>query len=252
MPLNRTLLLWLVIVASAAGLASAQTPQTATLRVTKDQSIIWRAGFIQPATLVKAGTTLEAIARQGDWYEVLLPVSAANQTGDDRGFIAVSQVELISGSVPRERTVPEAPSAGGTTAAAAEVSAPARTGLRAFGHVGYGWFMAHKTFRAIFDQPGALWYGGGAEFRHRTGVFVQAAIQNFRQTGERVFVFEDEVMKLGISDTVTIMPVNVTLGYRTTRGRGASYVGAGIGRYFYKEKFEFADDAEMLDERLTS
>jgi len=243
----------LVIVNSTA---VAQTP-TSTLRVTKDMSVIWRLGFSAPATVVRAGTQLDVVGRQGNWYEVIVPASGTTTPGM-HGLIAANQVELIGGRVPpnlapRPRSPSSSAGNGRDRGVARAVPASEhRAHARGFGEIGYGWMQAHQTFRAVFDQGAVTWWGAGAEYGSRTGGFVQGAFRRFHGTGERVFVFDDEVTKTGIGDTVTITPVDFTIGYRSTRGHGATYVGAGFGRYFYTETFDFADAGDKVKLRLTS
>jgi hypothetical protein len=133
----------------------------------------------------------------------------------------------------------------------AVVSGPG-AGIRGFGNVGYGWFEAHRGFNAVLAHPGGLWFGGGGEYHAKSGLFVQGWIERFRQTGERVFVFNGNVFKLGIADTITITPVAGTVGYRFSGGRGIPYVGGGAGRYFFSEKSAFADLSDNVNSQFTS
>jgi hypothetical protein len=242
----------------AAAQTSVATPAS-TVRVTKDRSVIWRLESSAALTVVKAGTELEVVARRGDWYEVIVPPSGSATAGT-HGLIGVNQAQLVSGPVPPNLAPRSRPArstrgaAQGSTRAGARPKIPNKehAGLRGFGEVGYGWLQAHQTYRAVFDRPGIPWVGAGAEYHVGTGSFVQGAFRRFRDTGERVFVLGDDVIKAGIADTVTITPVDVTIGYRVIRGHRASYIGAGVGRYFYKESFEFADPAEKVKGTFTS
>jgi hypothetical protein len=241
--------------------ASAQT----TVRVTTDRAIIWRPGFFAPATVVNTGTVLEVVGRQGDWYEVILPPTGTTSSRD-HGFVAVSQVVVVTGSVPqrpetptptpvaprpsRERATPQ-PESKPQRTPTAKTSGPSLS-VRGFGEVGYVWLSAHDSAKAIFDQAGAPRFGGGGEIGLGNGLLLRGSVQWLQQTGERVFVFDNTVTKLGITDTVTIIPVDVTVGYRFRRPGGATYVGGGVGTAIYKETFQFADPSENLDERFTS
>jgi len=52
--------------------------------------------------------------------------------------------------------------------------------------------MAHNSFDAVFGSapiPGNIrgqWFGGGAQFKSKRGVFFERSAAFFRQTGERV------------------------------------------------------------------
>jgi hypothetical protein len=95
-------------------------------------------------------------------------------------------------------------------------------------------------------------FGGAIEVRVRGRVFIEGAVEFFEQTGQRVFVSNGEVFNLGIRDTVRIIPVSATAGYRHDFRTLAAYVGGGAGTYFYRETSDFADPSENLSERFTS
>jgi len=61
-----------------------------------------------------------------------------------------------------------------------------------------------------------------------------------------------EVFRLGIPDTITIIPVAFTVAYRLSSRSSGPYVGGGVGRYFYKEESAFADPSENVDGQFTS
>jgi hypothetical protein len=126
--------------------------------------------------------------------------------------------------------------------------------LFASGHVGYGAWLAHDTFNAVLGSSGEPVFGGGAQVRVHGRIFVEGSVERFQRTGQRVFIANGQVFKLGIPDTVRVIPVAVTLGYRhdDRHIHMTSYVGGGIGRYFYEERSAFADSSENPSERFTS
>jgi hypothetical protein len=101
------------------------------------------------------------------------------------------------------------------------------------------------------SRSGAV-FGGGVEVRFKGAVFVQVAAERYEKTGERVFVLNDEVFKLGIRDTVRVVPVYVTAGYRYQKRNTAVYGGGGIGRYHYNETSDFADPGDDIDDTFSS
>ena len=257
-----------VLLTLVPAIALAQT----TVRVTVDKASLWRAGFGSLITVVVENQVLEVVGRQGDWLEVVVPAGSS----EDRrpALISLKQVTLVSGALPADGTTAAAtpglrpggglppltppgqrPGAAGPGRAAAQASQPAPPldwGLRGFGDVSYHFFTARDTFKAVLDQPGGVFFGGGAEFRLPQGLFVQAATRFFKKTGERVFVLDDEVFPLGIENEVTIMPIEFTAGWRF-RSRGAiPYAGGGAGTYRLKETSEFEDPLEKVDERFSS
>src|SRR5690242_18327866 len=82
------------LVMLAALPAGAQT----RVRVLRDQTTIWRPGFVVVATVVKAGTELEVAGRQGTWYVVYLPSPPGTR---ERGLVAEDAVQPIGGTPAR-------------------------------------------------------------------------------------------------------------------------------------------------------
>jgi hypothetical protein len=247
----------------------------ATVRVTVDKASLWRAGFTTMVSVVGEDQVLEVVGRQGEWLEVVVP---AGSSQDRRtALISIRQVTLVSGTLPPDGTtsaatpgsrpgLPPLPSPGQRPGFAAPPSqqplgqaarpgAPRPgldTGLRGFADVSYHFFTAKDTFKAVLDQPGGPFFGGGAEFRFSNGLFVQAATRWFKKTGERVFVLDDEVFPLGIEDEVTVAPTEFTGGWRFRSAGAIGYVGGGAGIYRFKETSEFEDPLEKVDEQFTS
>jgi len=233
--------------------AAAQTK----VRVIRDQATIWRPNFAIAAAVVAKGTELVVTGRQGMWYIVYLP-SPPNTR--QTGLIAENVVEPVGGTPPASRTVTPADAqgrGGSTTQPRPSTTPPARppagpVGLRAFGQVGYGWQTARDTFDALFGSPGGIWFGGGGDYSFRSGLFIDGSVDFSRRTGSRVFVYNDEVFDLGIDETVTMVPVMGTVGYRFTRRGAMPYIGGGIGSLIYKETSEFATGDEDVSRQLLS
>jgi hypothetical protein len=249
---SRTALVALALLAISSDVL-AQT----RVRVIRDQTGIWSTTLLTIATVVAAGTELEVVSQRGLWYEVLLP--SPGITERRTGFIAVSQVEAVDPGEPAPPTyaVPsQRPSSGQAsrppTAPRRDLSgSPVAGGFRAFGQAAYGQFLAKETFAAVLGQAEGLWWGGGAAYIFPNGTYIEGSLERFRAIGERVFVFEDHVFPLGLSDTVTVMPLTVTLGYRRGQGALTPYIGVGIGRYFFKEESELAEPSENVSESFT-
>jgi len=228
--------------------ASAQ----ARVRVTGDQTNIWRPGFTVVAAVAQAGDVLDVVRRQGNWYEVVIPSSELQRR--QTGFIAVSRVEPVDGapgSAPppaAPRTAPprsaESPRQGTTSAPAPQAS----TGFSVFGLGGYGWFTANDSFSAVLGKSGGPWYGGGAQFRFNRRYFVEATAEHFQATGQRVFVFDKTVYPLGIEDKVSLTPLMAAGGIRIPGRSYTTYVGGGAGVYLVRETSDFADDSENVND----
>jgi len=133
-------------------------------------------------------------------------------------------------------------------------SAEAQSGfmVRGFADVGAKTFTANESFDAVLGKSGGMVFGGGGEIVLPQRIFVGVRMSRFRETGERVFLFEDEVFRLGIPVTLTITPVELTGGYRFDFGqRLVPFAGGGVGWHRYQESSEFATDEENVDERHT-
>jgi hypothetical protein len=237
----------LVIVLALGASAAAQTQ----VRVVKDRATIWRRDARIPATIVTAGTLLEVVGREGEWYIVVVPPEHGG--AGESGMIAASQVEVVVGSSPltspgRAPGRPATPSRASTRS----VTKPRPIEVFGSGQVGLSTWLAHQTFGAVLGHSNGLLFGGAVEVRVRGRLFVEAAVERFEQTGQRVFVSNGDVFNLGIPDTVRIIPVSLTAGYRHDFRTVAAYAGGGSGKYFYRETSDFADPAENLSERFTS
>jgi hypothetical protein len=239
----RTACVAVLVLAVDASNAFAQ----AQVRVLRDGTTIWRRDVRMVATQVKRGEVLEVTGREGDWYVVTIP-PGHGRTGE-LGLIAVSQVEVISGTPPPRR--PGSPGGG----AVAEEAPPIEhrpVEVFGFGEVGYGAWLAHHSFSAVFGDFGSFMFGGGGEVRINGNVFVNATIERFQRTGQRVFVDSGQVSSLGIADTVRVIPLSVSGGYRLEGPKYTYYFGGGIGRYWYRETSDFANASENVDQQFTS
>jgi hypothetical protein len=223
----------------------------AKVRVVSDRAMIWRRDARVPATSVRTGTVLDVTDREGDWYIVIIPTESGPR---ELGMIAASQVEPVAGSAPLPaQRAPGPPRAAPAATPPRRVVVPNRPiELFGFGHVGYGAFLAHDTFNAVLGSADEPVFGGGGQVRVLGRLFVEASVERFEKTGQRVFIANGRVFNLGISDTVRIIPVAATVGYRHDSGHMVSYVGAGAGECFYQERSGFADPSENLSERFAS
>jgi len=126
-------------------------------------------------------------------------------------------------------------------------------GIRGFGSLNYMFFNAHDSFEAIFGSSSFPFFGGGAEVIFAKHFFVSGTVEHFQKTGERVFVSNGQVYKLGLEDKVSITPISISAGYRlNSSDRFVPYFGGGAGVYKFKETSEFADANENSDETFTS
>jgi hypothetical protein len=227
-------------------------------------AVLAAATVLPPHALAQDGRRgepgLEAVVAAG-----AMRLDGAADAADVGGPGSAPLPEAIGQGRPRPKPVPRRPTA-----------EPAFR-LQAFGELGYVGFTASETFAAALDRSGGMLFGGGVRVSHRRGFFGQLGVSRFSGEGERAFVFNNEVFRLGIPLTVTVMPIEVTGGYRfvprprtgapppkPVPGRGGAvrrsprarrlvpYVGGGLGRVLYSEASEFATAQQNVDESFTS
>jgi hypothetical protein len=201
------------------------------------------------AAQVPTGTVLEVLGRDGEWYVVTIPPESGGK--GEAGRIAASQVEPVGGGALAPVRRPPPATSQAPAGQRARQTAPGRdVSVFGFAQVGYGTWLAKNTFNAVLGQSGLPMFGGGGQLRVG-GVFAEIAVERYQKNGERVFVSNGEVFKLGIRETVRIVPIFATVGYRAGR-RIAGYGGAGVGQYLYRETSDFSDDSEDRLDHFTS
>jgi opacity protein-like surface antigen len=123
--------------------------------------------------------------------------------------------------------------------------------IRGFGDLGATAFTAQQSFEAIVGSRSGVVFGGGVEAILPQHIFIDVRASRFKKTGSRVFVSDGDQFDLGIDDTVTITPVEISAGYRFMRPRRTivPYVGGGIGWHRLQETSTGADQTtEDVDE----
>jgi len=237
----------------ALGTASSVSAQSLGV-VTAERAVIWRADSSVVATVAGAGVVLELTARSERWYEVIIPASLGGR--GERGLIAIGQVKLADGAAPP----PERPLRGSEPQAGSPrrpPPAPPRSplppqppmSLRAFGQGGLIGFTARESFAAVVGRSYGYSFGAGVQLRFGSGVYVQTSLEQFRRTGQRVYVFDGESFPLGIDNTVTLQPAVVAVGYRPPSAASVRpYLGAGLGAYRLREVSPFDGADESVDQ----
>jgi opacity protein-like surface antigen len=232
---------------------AGQVSATTVVRTARDRVLVWARNPSRVIATLPAGVPLDALARDAQWIEVRLPERFGGP-GDVRGFVFNGHVTHVSGpalaALPGPSAAPAAVS--GSAARRRPVSRAPRFGVRGYAEGAYQWFTAADSFKAILDTSGGLYYGGGAQV-HIGPIYVDVGVSRFEDTGERAFVFEGDVFRLGIPDRITMTPVVVTAGYRfPIRDRIVPYIGGGVGSLRFEETSDFADANENVSERFTS
>jgi opacity protein-like surface antigen len=216
---------------------------------------------------VSEGDELDVVSRvDSAWYRVRLPGS-----GGAEGCVASRAVEPAD--APRRGPVTAAPSSQRPPTSARTTTAQQRKafGVSGFVDLGQTSFTAKDSFEAILDTSSGPIFGGGGQVNLPLNLFARVDVTRFKKDGERAFVSNGEVFKLGIPTTITVTPIEFTGGYRRELrlgggpARGAKpgarpsqgfrlipFVGGGAGVVQYKETADFAQAGDDVDESFTS
>lgn len=124
--------------------------------------------------------------------------------------------------------------------------------VRGFADVGRTTFTASKTFNTILGTDSGVVVGGGAEVDLPYRLFVALRASQFRKDGQRVFLFDGQAFNLGVDTTITVIPVELSAGYRfNVHARVIPYAGGGVSWYRYRETSAFATAEENVSETFT-
>jgi hypothetical protein len=119
--------------------------------------------------------------------------------------------------------------------------------------VGRFTFTASESFEAILGESRGTILGGGASIGLPLGgLFIDVGGWQFSQSGERVLVLGSEVLPLGIPVDVTIVPVEISAGWRFRIRRLPKFIPYAAGGYTsfgYRETSTHAAAGEDVDER---
>jgi opacity protein-like surface antigen len=137
-------------------------------------------------------------------------------------------------------------------ATASEATAQGRVRLRGYGIFGDVRLDAAQTFEAVSETSHAQVFGGGVQVTNLWRfVFVDVAVSSMTIDGERVFIDNGAVQRLGIPIEVGMLYVDVGAGWRYVRDRLSPYVGGGFSRLRYRETSGFSLPGEDVKESGT-
>lgn len=156
----------------------------------------------------------------------------------------IALASLVCGTLAL--TAPAAHAQGRTPAPAAE---PAFR-VRGFVEAGARTFTASQSFEAVLGSKSGVVFGAGAEVLAGRNLFVSFGVSRFQKDGERVVVADGEAFPIGIDTTISVVPIEVSAGWRFADPRRTviPYLGGGVSWHRYKETSEFAtadEDVEM-------
>jgi opacity protein-like surface antigen len=130
----------------------------------------------------------------------------------------------------------------GTLVLAAPAAHAQDVRVRGFGEAGGRTFTASQSFEAVLGSKSGVIFGAGAEVLVGRNLFVSFGVSKFQKDGERVVVADGEAFPIGIDTTISVVPIEVSAGWRfADPGRTViPYLGGGMSWHRYKETSEFA------------
>jgi opacity protein-like surface antigen len=136
------------------------------------------------------------------------------------------------------------------TASAADAQ---RLEVHGFADLGVTVFTAKESFKAVLGSSTGIVFGGGGGVVLPQQFFVDVRASRFKKDGTRVVAADGQTFDLGIANTITITPLEVTGGFRFGRPRDSlrPYAGGGISWYKYEESDAFATSSEAASETFT-
>ena len=122
--------------------------------------------------------------------------------------------------------------------------------VRGFGEAGARTFTASQSFEAVLGSKSGVIFGAGAEVLVGRNLFVSFGVSRFQKDGERVVVANGEAFPIGIDTTISVVPIEVSAGWRFADPSRTviPYLGGGLSWHRYKETSEFAtadEDVQM-------
>ena len=198
-----------------------------------------------PLATLTAGTRVVVGQVQGEWLQVTFPDPAL---GPRTGWMRRNLVTLSPAPPEKEDRDPLPPPRPSAPPVAAVAPRPA---ARIFGSVAVTRAAAPRSVEAVTGSDKLPAYGGGLQVTKLWhGLFAEFSADRSAVDGERVFVFDDEVFRLGIPVEIRATSIDVLGGWRVAlRGRFTPYAGAGVTFLRYEETSEFAEEDENVSER---
>lgn len=124
--------------------------------------------------------------------------------------------------------------------------------LGGYATLGRTTLTAAESFDAIVGSRSGPIFGGGARIGLPLGgLFVDLGAWRYRGEGERVFVANNEIFKLGIPVEITVTPIELSAGWRFRFRRVPKftpYAAGGFTFLRYRETSQFSTPSEDADD----
>jgi len=129
--------------------------------------------------------------------------------------------------------------------ASAQVTPVSIQGYGMFGGIS---FTAAESFEAILGESSGRIFGGGVRIGLGLGgLFFDGGAWRFHATGERAFIFNNEVIGLGIPVDVKVTPIEISAGWQfriRKLPKLIPYVAGGLTSMRYEETSDFSTPTE--------
>ena len=145
----------------------------------------------------------------------------------------------------------------GTAAAQTRTAGPSTSRsveIGGYAMVGQFSFAASESFDAVLGTTSGPIFGGGATVGLPWGgLFVDIGAWQYSSAGERALVLDGQVIPLGIPLDVTLVPIEISAGWKfrfRTLPKLIPYVAGGYTSLSYKETSLFSGSGENVDDRF--
>jgi hypothetical protein len=133
---------------------------------------------------------------------------------------------------------------------------PSRSvGIGGYAMFGNVFFTAAESFDAVLGTASGPIFGGGTRVALPWGgLFADVGAWRFHDDGERAFVFNGEVIPLGIPVDVTVTPIEISGGWRfriRSLPKLSPYVAGGLTAMKYHESSDTSTPGEDVDETFS-
>jgi len=131
---------------------------------------------------------------------------------------------------------------------AAPASAQSAVSVRTFALGSVQRMAAGQTFDAEMESSVQPFWGAGGQVVIGDRAYFEVTLSRFKRTGQRAFVFDNQIFPLGIPVTARITPLELVGGVRFRKGAVITpYAGGGVGWYGYTEESPSSDSTENVD-----
>ena len=140
------------------------------------------------------------------------------------------------------------------TAATAGAQTSRSTEIGGYAMVGHFNFAASESFDAVLGTHSGPIFGGGATIGLPFGgLFVDIGAWQYSNSGERVVALDGQVIPLGIPVDVTIVPLEISAGWKfrlRQLPKLIPYIAGGYTSFSYQETSSFAGTDEDVDDQF--